>query len=124
MYKQKVNDMIPIANMVLKNRYEDGKFPNELKGYISTFGAAITMGSLISAVAFYSTNGSSNNRSVLLKILQDVLKKYNKNMDGNLFEWVVKSEKSESYTSYELKEDILSATIAVKLALNLFIADK
>ena len=54
----------------------DGSIKKTYRGQISSFGAAITMGSLISSVAFFSADGGSEvERSKLMKAILLVLKK-------------------------------------------------
>ncbi|MTB64580.1 hypothetical protein GGG87_06190 [Streptococcus sp. zg-86] len=120
MNKRTVNQMLPLAYQVLKEEFPSEHIPKEFRGYISTFGAAITMGSLAAAVAFYSSeeNGAQQDRHKLPMILLNVLKRYDTNVtEGNLFEYVVNSNERLG------KENVLHAAIAVKLAMNLFYQD-
>lgn len=59
MNKAIINDEVVIAYDVLKDSeiVENGKIKKTWRGQISTFGAAVTMGSLIPAVAFFSEPG-------------------------------------------------------------------
>lgn len=113
MDKKTVNKMIPQAYQVLS---EQGTLDKELKGYIATFGAAVTMGSLPAAVAFYSSSGSSAGREKLSEYLFKMVKMNDKTTtEKNLFEYVISKRDAQ-----EVKELVLNAAIALKLALNLF----
>lgn len=124
MNKKKINALLPTAYSVLQDQYNT-ELPNEVRAYISTFGAAITMGSLESAIAFYSSDGGSNaGRGILSKLIFEVLNKANlmnlsENLSDNLFDYVVTENNRK-----KVKDDILSATIAIKLATNLFVIRK
>lgn len=124
MNKNKVNKLLPIAYEVLKSKYPN-ELPNEFRAYISTFGAAIAMGSLESGIAFYSSDGNSKEgRSKLTEVIFEVLKKYDETAsesksESNLFDYVVHSKNKS-----KVKDDILSATIAIKLATNMFVIKK
>lgn len=98
-----------------------GEIEKTFRGQISSFGAAITMGSLLPAIAFFSKNGGSDvDRSKLPEAILAVLKK--RGLEGadteSLFvyaESMIKKGKES-----ECKEAILNATIAIKLSMNLY----
>lgn len=131
MNKKRVDELIPYAYEVLKNVNiceEDKDNPGNLvvdstyTAYISSFGAAVTMGSLISAVAFFAASPETNkkrssaDRGKIGKAILEVLKrKYPEIRDESLFEYVNNHEQ----TNHE-KEMILDAAVAIKLALNLY----
>lgn len=103
---------------------KDGKVNKSYRGQISTLGAAITMGSVKSAVCFFSEKANNNSdvdRSKLLDAIYYVLRnsedtkaKY-KNVE-NLKSYVLNADSDKEV----LKEDIVNAAIAIKLAMNLF----
>ena len=111
-----------IAYDVLKKSeiVENGKIKKTWRGQISTFGAAVTMGSLIPAVAFFSDQGGSSvKRQYIMDAILEILKrdhiapeKYH-----TLFEYV--REQGE-----HCREDVLNAAIALKLAMNLYTLEK
>lgn len=124
MNKNIIDESIPYAYEALKNRIaKNNQICKTYRGYISSFGAAITMGSLLSAVAFFSTeksekenNKSSVSRKKVIEVVLDVLKKRNSNIKENrLYDYVINA-KDEMI----VKEEIINAAIAVKLAMNLF----
>ncbi len=103
---------------------KDGKVNKSYRGQISTLGAAITMGSIKSAICFFSekaNNNSDADRSKLLKAISYVLKnsedtreQYKKVDDFKVY--ILNSDLDIE----ALKEDIINAAIAIKLAMNLF----
>lgn len=126
MNKNKINDQISLAYDAIKEAgivEADGMTVKKaFRGQISTFGAAVTMGSMEAAIAFFSDKGSAAvDREKLIKAIALVLKK---DADcafepapgseiKSLFDYAV-AEKEEA------KESILNAAIAIKLAMNLF----
>ena len=66
MDKNRINQLLPIAVEVIEKELTE-PIPNEFRGYIASFGAAITMGSLPAAVAYYSA-ASINAKEVRTKI--------------------------------------------------------
>ena len=119
MEKKVINQEIGIAyEAIAESRIlENGKLKKAYRGQVSTFGAAITMGSLLPAIAFLSKDGNSGvHRSRILDAILYILKKEGK-VEGsykNLFELV--RDKGEQ----ACKEDIINAAIALKLAMNLY----
>ena len=122
MNKKAVDRLIPMAQEVLKEVkiVENSKILNTYRGQVSTFGAAIINGSLISAVAFFSNDGNASveRKKIIeaIRLLIPEAKKYN-----NLFEYVKKKGKNNEKA---VKEEILNAAIALKLAMNLFELEK
>lgn len=123
MNKNIVNDEIQMAYEALNETgiVKDNKIIKTFRGYISTFGAAIVMGSLLSAIAFYMEDSKeTTERNKLMETILEVLKK-NKLAEQNekdLFEYSRKrcGNKEEA----ACREDIINAAIAIKLAMNLY----
>ena len=118
MNKEVINKEIGIAYEVLSDVgiAKDGKIDKTFRGQISGFGAAVTMGSLNSAIAFFSQkNEASVDRDKIPKAILEVLQR-TKCVEPeykNLFE--VTNSKGD-----DIKEDIINAAIALKLAMNLY----
>lgn len=121
MDKVLVNQLLPHAVEAWKESVAvDDKIPKVFRSYISNFGAAVATGSLLAAVAYISADTGNKTKArrenlpvVLLKTLQKakvVDKTYSR-----LFDYVVANQESR-----QTKTDIMSAAIAVKLALNVF----
>lgn len=131
MNKKRVDEFIPIAYQVLKDIHiceKDEKDPNALvidstySSYISSFGAAVTMGSLISATAFFAANSEENkkrtnaDRGKIGKAIFEILKMNNTDIkESNLFQYI----QSHGQTN-KTKELVLDAAVALKLAMNLY----
>ena len=143
--KRKIDEYISKAIEVLNNNEkivkEGGKIDKTFSGQIATFAVAVSTGSLLSAVAFFSDNGgASNERSSLMDVIYEIIsdeklpyidkeddknKKNVNNKNSKLLKYVKskyeKSKESNDIVSYNrIKEDILNAAIAVKLAMNFY----
>ncbi|MGL4607983.1 MAG: hypothetical protein ACRCU3_11020 [Eubacteriaceae bacterium] len=124
MDKKKVEDYLEKAYLVLRETYElDGlvsfKFCDEkgtikkaFRSQISSFGAAVQMGSLKTAVAFFSKKGNSEVRrdALMIAIYRIIVPEGRE----ELFSFV------NANNNFETKEKILSAAVALKLAMNLY----
>lgn len=122
MNKNTINQEIQVADEALRvtGIANEGKIVKTYRGQISSFGAAITMGSLLSAIAFFSNDGGSEvERSKLMKAILYILKKNEKaeEKDQSLFDYV---KKYEGENLDVCKEEIVNAAIALKLAMNLY----
>lgn len=99
---------------------QNGTVDKAFRGQISSFGAAVTMGSLTSAIAFFADQGSSTvEKNKLLDAIIYILNhKRNKGLTNikTLFDYANKEK--------EAKEEILDAALAIKLALNLYTLKK
>lgn len=128
---QRVNDWIVYGKEALIELEiaENGKIVKTFRGQISSFGAAISMGNLKSAVAFFSEQGgASTPREKLLRAICYVLQRNAgiKAEDINakaiktneIFDYIC-AIKGESEI-IQLKNKFLDASIALKLAMNLF----
>ena len=119
MNKNTVDQEIRLAYEALYDAeiVNDGKIEKTYRGQISSFGAAITMGSLLSAIAFFSQDGGSDvSRSNLMKAILIVLKKKGLAEESvqTLFDY------AKSLGEERCKEEILNAAIALKLSMNLY----
>lgn len=132
MNKKDIENQIPIAidlidefmknNKFLKkdDKEDDKKFkeiPKEYKGYISNFGASIIQSGLVSTVAFFEADDSNSksNKKVLTELILKVIYANKK------IEW-----KEETLLKYvlnenkDVEEEVINATIAVKLGMRVF----
>ena len=116
MNKKRVNDLLLIAKNALVECEiaKGGKINHTFRSHISTFGAAVTMGSLPAAVAFFSEQGSASvERDKLITALYYCL--YNeKKTPREVLQYVCENN------SIELKEKFSDAVISLKLAMNFF----
>lgn len=129
MSKQRINDYLPFAYEALNKCgvAENNEINKTFRGQISTFGAAITMGSLLAAVAFFSEQGgATTERQKLMKSIHYVIfasegKDVSKCDNNSLFLYVKNIQRDQIDN---LKEKILDASIALKLAMNLYTLKK
>lgn len=123
MNKAEVNEMLPKAYELLKkhNIVKNNKINKSWYGQISVFGSAISTGSLLSAIAFFSDNGScSVDRQNLLPVIFDLIKDdfiIDNNPPKKLFD-LARINMGEN--ELMVKESIINATIATKLAMKLY----
>ena len=118
MNKAKIDRDIPAAYRALNDAkiVEDGKIDAGFRGQIATFGAAVSMGSLLSAIAFFSEKNKSDvPREKLLDALFLIIQTH----DGN------GSTDCKDLYQYAAarpgcQEEVLNAAIALKLAINLY----
>lgn len=119
MNKKIINDEIAIAyEAIIENKIVDGQgqVQKTFRGQITSFGASIIMGSLLPAIAFfYDSEKSTVDRKKVLDAVYYILQARQKigQDEKNLFEYAKKHQE-------ESKEEILNASIALKLAINLF----
>ncbi len=122
MNKARIDAYIPKAYTVLTDLgvAENGKISGTFRGYISSFGAAVTMGSLKAAIAFFSNgdNKAKKNRALLMDAIYAILE-WDKKGFGDLLALACSCN-----DEYALKEEILNAAIAIKLAMNMYELEK
>ncbi len=120
MNKQAIDKYIPMAYKVLEDTKiaKNGEINKTFRSYISSFGAAITMGSLRAAVAFFSKDGadSKEDKALLMKAVYKLIPKKDGINAPNLLAYICDQNINEA----EVKEDILNAAIALKLAMNMY----
>lgn len=137
MNKRIIDNEIKYAYEALKKCKiaKNGFINKTYRGQISSFGAAITTGSLLSAVCFFSDNaGATTERKNLLKAIVYILGKEEevkevkeideteicKNGNKILYDYIA----AKGADMDKWKEDILNAAIALKLAMNLYTFEK
>ncbi|MBO5007107.1 MAG: hypothetical protein J6C89_06655 [Clostridia bacterium] len=123
MNKRKVEAWLPKAIEALEENDKicnKGKIEKSFRGQISSFGAAVTMGSFKAAVAFFGNNGESAvERSELIRSMYYIVKNEWKAAKDIVSEVICMREPNLS----ALKEDFLNASLAIKLAMNAFELD-
>jgi len=109
---------------------KEGKVPNEFKGYIDTFGAAIVQNGLIPAIIFFENKRGSktvssdqekdktaDNREKLMKAILTLLQGEEKHK--NLYDYI-KFRENQGDDIKNIRLDISEASLALKLALRTF----
>ena len=128
MNKAKIDRDIPIAYAALKETgivEQDPKADNRdainpsFRGQIATFGAAVSMGSLLSAIAFFSEKDKSAvERYKLLDAILYILHAHEPDTRyDSLYQYAAEHD---GHTKPDCREDVLNAAIALKLAINLY----
>lgn len=131
--KRKIDEYIPKAiDSLSKNTkiVKNGTIASGFVGQIATFSVAVSMGSLLSAVAFFSEQKQAIvERQELMNVLYEIItgEDLNTTKDSELKLLAhVKKKYEETYKNKNILEyrrfqqDILNAAIAVKLAINFF----
>lgn len=116
MNKKQVNNWIlPARKAIVEcGISENGKVDSSFRGQISSFGAAVVMGSLKSAVAFFAKDGEAKVlRSRLITAIYYVITGI-KAEPNEVFDYVCDNDDRQT------KEQFINASIAIKLALNFF----
>ncbi len=106
--------MIPYAYIAIGKKIasKDSEVDKTYRGGVSSFGAAVSMGSLISAAAFFSAenSGASYNRKAVGEIIVNTLTEGQ--VEQSLYEYVLAHP--------NCKNEVMDAAVAVKLAMNLY----
>lgn len=119
MNKKRVNEWIAPAAQALEEVkiVENGKIDSSFRGQIASFGAAVAMGSLKAATAFFTQQGSAKvRRELLLSAIFMVITGEHKE-PKYVFKYVCEHD------SKQLQEQFIDAAIALKLAMNLYDLD-
>ena len=96
----------------------NGKISKSFRGQISSFGAAVTMGSFKSAVAFFGKDGESGvKRSELIRAIYYITDGVWKEADCIVSEVI---RETDNVRLAKKKEDFINASVAIKLAMNAF----
>ena len=128
MNKSNVDALIPRAYKIIEEVEisEGGKVANGYRGQIATFGAAVSMGSLLSAFDFFSEEESSSavDRSKLMLAIYRLIHsesegtdvKPTENEKVKLFNYIIENKDDIN----EIKEKVFDAALAIKLAINMY----
>lgn len=120
--KKRVNNWILIAKEALTECgiVKNGEIDGNLRGSISSFGAAVIMGSLPSAVAFFADQGDamSERHKLIEAIYYCITEGKDRKTAIEVLQYVCDNN------SYELKEKVTDASIALKLAMSFYSLDR
>ena len=117
MNKKQVNDWIlPAQKAIIEcGIAENGKVDSAFRGQISSFGAAVVMGRLKSAVAFFADDGDAKvSRSKLIIAIYYIITGKRTKEPKDVFGYICENDNRQT------KEQFINASIAIKLALNFF----
>jgi len=116
MSKKNIEKYIPKAMEVLDENLENGTFPKEYNGYISSFGASVIQSGIKPTLALFE-NQNSTDRYKIIEFIFEVLKRY-ENINTNetsLLRYFLNSQNQDI-----LKIKIMDISIALKLSLRTF----
>lgn len=117
MNKKRINDWLPKAKESLEKAgiVNGGKIIDTFRSQISSFGAAVIMGSLPAAVAFFARQGESKvERPKLLKAMYYLITDKEDADCDEILEYVCNNNRND------LKEMFTDASISLKLAMNFY----
>ena len=124
---QRVNDWIVYGKEALTKIgiVQNEKIDKTFRGQISSFGAAISMGNLKSAVAFFSKQaGAAVAREKLICAIWYILQRAEGKKEDDIDVSKIDTDKIFDYVCVNdgvlLKNAFLDASVAIKLAMNLF----
>lgn len=123
MNKAEIDRYLPKAYLALQafDVAQDGKIPNGFRSYISAFGASILMGSLSAAVSFNSyQNNAKLQRDSLMKAIYYLITESD---DASAVEGtsLLQYVNTHLHEEDDIKEKIYNATIALKIAMNMYV---
>lgn len=114
----KAIDVLKNVGIVKTDKQDKEYIVKSFRSQISSFGAAVEMGSLLSAVAFFSNKGSSSiDRPKLMKaIYLLIVETEAKDCDEKALLMYV----AHNHSDRSLKRIVINAAVAVKLAMNAY----
>lgn len=120
MNKKRVDGWLLLAREAIKECEiaNDGRVNKSFRGQISSFGAAVVMGSFKSAVAVYSENGRAEvERERLIRAAYYVA--YN-GVKKDAKDILAEVCQKEGAALREMRDAFIDASVAIKLALNFY----
>jgi len=127
--KNKIEKYIPQAiKAVEAELYTNGKIKSEYNGYISSLASGLVQSGLLPTLAFY-TNLNSRSLEPRRLLLQAIYKTLGKadittTLTGDELLKAAIDAEDNPLASFQLKEDIKNAAVAIKLALRTFPLEK
>jgi len=136
MNKHIVDKMLTSAHEYLlsSNKFINSPSKGTYRGYAAAFGAAVIMSGYGAAASFYvkksgegqkgDSSGPQEDRTVITMGILEIIRKVNSDTDNysSLYDYIEK-KRDGNIIPVSVKEDIESAAIALKLAMNLFNLD-
>ena len=116
MSKRRIEEYIPKALDVIEEEFSDKAIPKEYNGYIAAFGAGIIQSGLKPTVAIYE-NKNAQTKSEKNRLTRMILRIIDPSAnDDSLLRYIIHHAADEEL----LKEEIVDAAIAIKLAMRTF----
>jgi len=114
MNKRNIDQMIPHAVQKLHSLVKGGSIDKVYSGYLSSFGPTVISSGILQTVMFYSADKNKNRvLKIMYELIQDSLKSDASSMETMLTQ-------NENFKDYDIKNRILEANIACKLAIRTF----
>ncbi|HCO29371.1 MAG TPA: hypothetical protein DIT54_08215 [Lachnospiraceae bacterium] len=122
MNKRRIDSYIQEACEVLEKTkiVKNGEIQSTFRGQIASFGAMVATGSLLSAIALFSVQGGSSveRDKLILALAYLILDKEQEKTNQSLFLYV--QNKINDGKERIVKEEVMDAAIALKLAMNFY----
>ncbi|MDR1441036.1 MAG: hypothetical protein LBJ02_01360 [Bifidobacteriaceae bacterium] len=121
--RARIDALIPKAKRALREVgiAKDGEVQKAWKGQVSAFGAAMTLGSPYAAIALFSNkeDKSSVERPLLLAAICKLIKRPQNGQNTDLAT-LLSNVSGDPARRRNLEQEIINATVAIKLAMNLY----
>ena len=112
MERFQIEGFIGDARKVLEKSCKKGELDKTLRSKMSGFGAAVIMGGILPAIAYYS----KNEKDVLLLLEQLYTRVHpEEHIEGDLFS-IAQNHKNPN----EISEELLAMSVSLKMAMNTF----
>ncbi len=106
MNNKRIENLIPKAIKYINDNFvEDGNVKKEKQGYLASFGPTVISSGLTQTITFYQ---GDKNKNEVIKLMFDILKDE------------LDTTQKLDYKNYAIKNKILDANIACKLAIRTF----
>lgn len=118
MNKKRVEKLIPKAVEYIDSNLvkEDGTVSKVYQGYLSAFGPTVIASGLLMAVAFNSDKKKKDN-NIIMQMMYDLIKDELSTDKMSMLDFL---NDKENHKNYAVKNKILDANIACKLAIRTF----
>jgi len=114
MNKKYIDKLIPKAMTELSKWSQNGVIDKKYQGYLASFGPSVISSGLLQTVMFYGgDNDKKRVNELLFKLIKD-------DIDSSHSSMVEMLNENNNYKNYTVKNKILEANIACKLAIRTF----
>ena len=105
------------------NKFKVYVLPNEYKGYISSYGAAVGQSGLLPATMFFSEKGNDKTKKMrcrLMRAIYAVLKNETPKTDSDNQDHILLNYAKANFSNRKNIQKVLDAAIALKMAMRGF----
>ena len=114
MNKKNIDKLIPQAMQELQSFSKNGVIDKKNQGYLASFGPTVISSGILQTVMFYTADKDKNK---MIKIMFTLIKD---DLQGNYTSMQEMLNDNSNYKDYSIKNKILEANIACKLAIRTF----